>query len=205
MPDARHPVGLRHGDDAALARSTPFRRMGEDGRSVRAPRSPRARCACSRRCPQSRPADPGRRSANPYNPGSPGDWCNGNMGVSKTLARGSIPRSPAPLRTSVGFGAIMQHLPIARTSADRNYHPPMWRRGSTALLRSLAAHPTQACRHRQARRLCHAMQARQSTLLTPVDVARPSLLEMRSRSRLTPPAAYSSFRLGQLLSVGRWR
>jgi hypothetical protein len=24
-----------------------------------------------------------------------GDWCNGNIGVSKTLARGSIPRSPA--------------------------------------------------------------------------------------------------------------
>lgn len=24
-----------------------------------------------------------------------GDWCNGNTGVSKTLARGSIPRSPA--------------------------------------------------------------------------------------------------------------
>ena len=31
-----------------------------------------------------------------------GDWCNGNMGVSKTLARGSIPRSPAlpPLRVT---------------------------------------------------------------------------------------------------------
>jgi hypothetical protein len=30
--------------------------------------------------------------------GPSGDWCNGNMGVSKTLARGSIPRSPAVLQ-----------------------------------------------------------------------------------------------------------
>src|SRR6185437_5121479 len=30
-----------------------------------------------------------------------GDWCNGNMGVSKTLARGSIPRSPALRRLRI--------------------------------------------------------------------------------------------------------
>ncbi len=30
----------------------------------------------------------------PANQAFLGDWCNGNMGVSKTLARGSIPRSP---------------------------------------------------------------------------------------------------------------
>jgi hypothetical protein len=32
----------------------------------------------------------------------PGDWCNGNMGVSKTLARGSIPRSPVSIQAAQG-------------------------------------------------------------------------------------------------------
>jgi hypothetical protein len=32
----------------------------------------------------------------------PGDWCNGNIAVSKTAARGSIPRSPARRRARLG-------------------------------------------------------------------------------------------------------
>src|ERR1700691_2296854 len=35
-----------------------------------------------------------RNAEAPANQAFLGDWCNGNMGVSKTLARGSIPRSP---------------------------------------------------------------------------------------------------------------
>ncbi len=41
------------------------------------------------------PASVPRRTKIACKSGILGDWCNGNMGVSKTLARGSIPRSPA--------------------------------------------------------------------------------------------------------------
>ena len=49
-----------------------------------------------------------------YPPTRSGDWCNGNIGVSKTLARGSIPRSPARVWKRRSGAAGGQRLGAAR-------------------------------------------------------------------------------------------
>ncbi len=55
-----------------------------------------------------------------------GDWCNGNMGVSKTLARGSIPRSPAlpSLRVTEDVAIPLEEIAVrtSRSSGPGGQH-----------------------------------------------------------------------------------
>ncbi len=86
-----HPARFRQTASAALAFPIGPKRISED-----------LRRRVSRPCAGGRPVRAschfdaaGLEGGPPTIPVVPGDWCNGNMGVSKTLARGSIPRSPA--------------------------------------------------------------------------------------------------------------
>jgi hypothetical protein len=53
---------------------------------------------------------------------APGDWCNGNMGVSKTLARGSIPRSPASVQAAKS-GINTGFRGVFRSAAEFRWKP----------------------------------------------------------------------------------
>lgn len=77
--------------------------------------------ACSHMGRTERPA-----GANYNRRGSPvGDWCNGNIGVSKTLARGSIPRSPASKK------ALRTQTNGRRGASRRRPSSPLQRRGGS--------------------------------------------------------------------------